>query len=126
MKFILCIMIVFVFSGAALSTNISDIKLDELKKPPEAIWGRDPFLTYEDRYRKEAPPEEARPDFKIDGIISNGRKALVIIDGGFYRKGDVIYDFRIADISKDTVLLEREGMKYRLGIEKFAIERGKR
>jgi type II secretory pathway component PulC len=105
---------------------LSDVNLERLKKPaedrPKERWGRDPFIKYEDRNAKgRVKPREIPFLIKIDGIISDGKKAVVIINGGFYRKGDIINNFIIRDISKEKVLLEKDGKKYYLGMERFAL-----
>lgn len=102
---------------------LSDVNLERLKKePPKERWGRDPFIKYEDRNAKGRVKTKEIPFLiKIDGIISDGKKAVVIINGGFYRKGDIINNFIIRDISKEKVLLEKDGKKYYLGMERFAL-----
>lgn len=103
--------------------SLSDVNLERLKKePPKERWGRDPFIKYEDRNAKGRVKTREIPFLiKIDGIISDGKKAVVIINGGFYRKGDIINNFIIRDISKEKVLLEKDGRKYYLGMERFAL-----
>lgn len=107
---------------------LSDIKIDalqkEIKPAAKEKWGRDPFVRYENRISKEKfMKEDLFVDIKLDGIISDGKKALAIINGGFYRKGDRVNDFMIIGIEEDTVLLERNGeLLPPLGINKFAIE----
>jgi len=111
--------------GGSLSyaESISDIKIEALQLPVKERWGRDPFIRYEDRLSKEKQAKEELPlDIKVDGIISDGGKAMAIINGGFYRKQERVNDFLIVGIDKDKVLLEKNGKRFYLGIEKFAIE----
>jgi len=111
--------------------GLSDIKIDALRAPVKSTdsrWGKDPFVRYEDRVlRKERPLEEELPlDLKVDGIISDGKKALAIINGGFYRRHERVNNFLIIDIKKDCILLEKNGTKLSLGIKKFVIESARR
>ena len=112
-------------NSLSYAIDLSDIKLEELNKPAEAAWGRDPFVRYEDRYKRPVLEEEPKlpPEAKIDGIISDGTKYLVIINGGFYRAGDFIYDFKIDKITDSRVELKKGKTRLYLGIDKFAIER---
>ncbi|MCE5194001.1 MAG: hypothetical protein LLF28_00860 [Nitrospiraceae bacterium] len=104
--------------------GISDIKTDALKSPIKEKWGRDPFIKYEDRLKEKAAGDSpSLLDIKIDGIISDGKKALAIINGGFYRKDEKVNDFLIVAIDKEKVTLEKNGKRFSLGIEKFAIEK---
>ena len=48
---------------------------------------------------------------KITGIISDGKKAVAIINGGFYRKNEKVSNFLIVDIAKDRVSLEKKRQK---------------
>ncbi len=103
--------------------SLSDVKVAALQEPIKEKWGRDPFIRYEDVRLKERPLKEELPlDLKVGGIISDGKKALAIINGGFYRKNEKVNDFLIVGIERDKVLLEKNGKRFYLGIEKFAIE----
>lgn len=119
------VFICFVFASLLFAESISDIKLDVLKQPAaKERWGRDPFVRMEDRGMKERSAKDSLPfDLKVDGIISDGQKAVAIINGGFYRKNDRVNDFLIVGIGKDHIMLEKSGKRFSLGIEKFAIER---
>ncbi|MBI4691728.1 MAG: hypothetical protein HY754_15925 [Nitrospirae bacterium] len=108
--------------------SLSDIKINALQLPVKTIeekWGKDPFIRQEEPVKKERPitlKKELPLDLKVAGIISDGKKALAIINGGFYRKRERVKDFLIVDIAKDTIVLEKNGKRFSLGIEKFAIE----
>ncbi|MBI4823949.1 MAG: hypothetical protein HY805_06955 [Nitrospirae bacterium] len=115
-------LVIFLFVGTSYPMELSDIKIEELKKDKQPKWGRDPFVRYEDRFKVEtAVKEEGLFMIKIGGVISNGKKAVAIINGEFYRKGDTVSGFKILDISGDKVLFERNGKKFLLGIDRFAI-----
>ncbi len=121
--------IFFLINPSSLSAEaLSDIKIDALQKQIKPVikekWGRDPFVKYEDRISAERlQKEDLLLDIKLDGIISDGKKAMAIINGGFYRKGDRINDFMIISIEKDSVLLRKNGeILPPLGINKFAID----
>lgn len=107
---------------------LSDIKIDALQKEIKPVikekWGRDPFVKYEDRISAERlQKEDLLLDIKLDGIISDGKKAMAIINGGFYRKGDRVNDFLIVGIEKDAVLLKKNGeMLPPLSINKFVVD----
>lgn len=114
--------LIFHFS-LSYAEGLSDIKINALQAPIKERWGRDPFIRYEDRISKEKPSKEELPlDLKVDGIISDGGKALAIINSGFYRKHEMVNNFLIVGIGKDKVLLEKNGKMFELGIKKFAIE----
>ncbi len=107
----------------AHAVSLSDIKLDALDKPIKEKWGRDPFVRYEYKVAKlkdKAVREDALADLKLSGIISDGKKAVAIINSGFYRKNERVNGFLIVDIAKDRVTLEKNGKKIPLGIERFA------
>jgi len=108
--------------------GISDIKLDVLNEPVKEKWGRDPFIRYGDKMTKvkgaKVFGEDETSGLKISGIISDGKKAVAIINGGFYRKNDRIGDFLISDIAKERVTLEKKGKRFYLGVEQFAIGGG--
>ncbi|MBI4685133.1 MAG: hypothetical protein HY755_08020 [Nitrospirae bacterium] len=125
---------IFIFSlftfhfSLSYAENLSDIKLSALQSPVKEIikekWGRDPFIRYEDSVLKKEriQKEDVSIGLKVEGIISDGERALAIINGGFYRKNEKVNDFMIVGINKDRVILEKSGKKFYLGIEKFAIE----
>ncbi len=98
-----------------------DIKVDELQMPVKSKWGADPFVRYEDR-RTGAEEEAYLPEFSIEGIITDGIKPLAIIDGRFYRKGDVIEDFVIEDILSDRIMLRANGKSFTLRIQGFTVQ----
>lgn len=105
--------------------SLSDIKLDALDKPIKEKWGSNPFIRYEDRTAKLKDKTfrgDAPADLKLSGIISDGKKAMAIINGGFYRKNERVNNFLIVDIAKDRVTLEKNGKRFYLGVEKFAVE----
>ena len=109
----------------AHAENLSDIKLDALDKPIKEKWGRDPFIRYGDKIAKlkgKTFREDAPADLKISGIISDGKRAVAIINGGFYRKNERVNNFLIVDIGKDRVSLEKNGKRFYLGVEKFTMD----
>jgi hypothetical protein len=122
---VFCCLLFTVHCSLSYAENLSDIKLDALDKPIKEKWGRDPFIRYEDKIAKlkgKTPGEDAPVGLKITGIISDGKKAVAIINGGFYRKNEKINNFIIVDITKDKVSLEKNGKRFYLGVEKFAME----
>lgn len=119
--FITTVLALCALAGIAHTAEVSDIKLDALAKTPEPKWGRDPFLRYDDKFKGQpVVREDDFPDLRINGIISNGKRAVAIINGMFLRKGDSIEGFKVMDISSDKVLLEKNGRKFYLGIDRFA------
>jgi type II secretory pathway component PulC len=105
--------------------SLSDLNLQRLREPRKSDWGRDPFIRYGQKDEKKT--EDVRPvSVKISGIIADDRKAVAIINGNFYRVGDRVDEFRVLAISNERVLLEHKGKKYYFGIEKFALEGGKK
>ena len=107
------------------AVSLSDIKLDALDKPIKEKWGRDPFVRYGDKMAKlkgKTFREDMPVGLKITGIISDGKKAVAIINGGFYRKNERVDNFLIVDIAKDRVSLEKNGKRFYLGVEKFAMD----
>lgn len=113
-----------IFAANLYAESLTDIKVDSLQKPVKERWGRDPFIKYDDMMFKDSLTTTGlSTGFKVEGIISDGRKALAIINGGFYRRNDKVDDFLIIDIEKDKIILGKEGKTFNVGIEKFAIER---
>jgi type II secretory pathway component PulC len=118
-------LLLIIFSVALMASvpawgeSLVDVKVDELSKPLKPKWGKDPFMKFEDRNR---PPGEAMAPkgLVVEGIISNESRALTIINGGFFRKGDIIEGFVIEDILSDRVMLRRGGRTYTLRIAGFA------
>jgi hypothetical protein len=105
-------------SGAAWAESLVDVKVDELSKPLKPRWGKDPFMKLEDRGGPSL--EDLGPtDLVVEGIISNGDRALAIINGGFFREGDIIDEFTIKEILSDRVLLQRGGKSFTLRIQGF-------
>ena len=112
-------------SFSHLFLGLSDIKLDALDKPIKEKWGRDPFIRHEDKTAKlkgKTFGEDVPADLRITGIISDGKKAVAIINGGFYRKNERVNNFLIVDIGKDRVSLEKNGKRFYLGVEKFTMD----
>ncbi|TAL23768.1 MAG: hypothetical protein EPN94_08795 [Nitrospirae bacterium] len=131
---ILTLVLVFHYSlftihcSLSYAESLSDIKLAALQSPVKIVsekWGRDPFVRYEDKSfkktKEEASKEDMFLDLKLDGIISDGKKAMAIINGGFYRKNEKVNGFLIVGIGKDEVILEKDGKRFPFGIKKFAI-----
>lgn len=113
-----------IFSADIYAESLTDVKTDSLQKPVKERWGRDPFIRYDDLMFKDSITNTGlSTGFKVEGIISDGRKALAIINGGFYRRNDKVDDFLIINIEKDKIVLGKEGKTFNVGIEKFAIER---
>lgn len=105
-------------AGPAWAESLVDVKVDELSKPTKPRWGKDPFMKAGDRGRPVA--EDLGPkNLVVEGIISNGNRAMAIINNGFYRKGDIIDGFVIKDIRTDRVILQRGGKDYTLRMEGF-------
>ena len=108
-----------------LTLSISDIKGDALHAPVKERWGRDPFIRYGDKIAKlkgKTFREDMPVGLKITGIISDGKKAVAIINGGFYRKNERVSNFLIVDIAKDRVSLEKTAKGFIFGVEKFAMD----
>ena len=131
---ILTVVLAFHFSlftfhySLSYAESLSDIKLASLQAPIKVVpekWGRDPFVRYEDKAFKKAKEEPSKDeilfDLKLDGIIADGKKAVAIINGGFYRKNERVNGFLIVAIGKDEVLLEKDGKRFPFGIKKFAV-----
>jgi len=122
---VFCCLLFTAYCSPSYAENLSDIKLDALDKPIKEKWGRDPFIRYEDKIAKlksKTFREDAPAGLRITGIISDGKKAVAIINGGFYRKHERVNNFLIVDIAKDRVSLEKNGKRFYLGVEKFAME----
>jgi type II secretory pathway component PulC len=117
--FITLLALVFAASPA-WGESLADVKLNELGKPVKSGWGKDPFVRVMER--EKIPVEtDSPPGFRVEGIITGGAKALAIIDGGFYRPGDVIDGFVIEGISSERVNLKKHGKAYTLNIKGFAV-----
>lgn len=76
---------------------------------------RDIFTPLSWPKKKEPPPvtvEESKPKplpvLELKGTIVGPKKAMAIINGQYYRIGDMIGDFRIVDISKNKVMLRSD------------------
>jgi len=125
MRIFLSSLFIFLTVSSGYCESLSDVNISGLKEPAKERWGRDPFLKHEHRNGKmKEGIKEPAIQIKIAGIISDGKKSLAIINGGFYRAGDKIGDFVIKDISNERALIEGKGKKYYFGIEKFAVEGG--
>jgi len=120
------LILLFTFNFSLVhAESLSDIKLDALHAPVKERWGRDPFVRHEDKIAKlkgKAFREDMPVGLKITGIISDGKKAVAIINGGFYRKHERVDNFLIVNIAKDRVSLEKNGKRFYLGVEKFTID----
>ncbi len=121
---IAALLVLSVFTANLYAESLTDIKTDSLQKPEKEQWGRDPFIKYDDILLKDSLTSTGlSTGLKVEGIISDGKKALAIINGGFYRRNDKVDDFLIIDIEKDKIILGKEGKTFNVGIAKFAIER---
>jgi len=62
-----------------------------------------------------APPAPSAPvtfrPLKIQGILFQPKKPLVIIEGDSYAPGDRVYDLRIKSIERNKVIVEKEGVE---------------
>ncbi|MGD2081123.1 MAG: hypothetical protein PVG55_01675 [Nitrospirota bacterium] len=114
-------LLALVFAASpARGESLADVKLKELGKPVKSGWGKDPFVRVMER--EKVPAEtDSPPGFRVEGIITGGTKALAIIDGGFYRPGDVIDGFVIEGISSERVNLKKHGKAYTLNIQGFTV-----
>ncbi len=120
-----CYSLFTIHCSLSYAEGISDIKFDALNEPIKEKWGRDPFVRYEDKTAKlkgKTFREDMPVGLKITGIISDGKKAVAIINGGFYRKNERVNNFLIVNIAKDRVSLEKNGKRFYLGVEKFAMD----
>ncbi len=103
---------------AAWGESLMDIKTDELRRPANQNWGKDPFVRSEDRERFRSGTYSI-PEFSVEGIMTDGSRALAIINGGFYRKGDKLEGFVIEDILADRVVLRKNGKSFMLQVKGF-------
>lgn len=57
--------------------------------------------------------------FNLEGIIfdDNAQRSVAVIDGQIYSQKDIVGDYSIKDISKDQVILEKEGKEKILKLE---------
>ncbi len=118
---ILIFAVLLLVAAPAWSESLVDIKVDELSKPVKPKWGRDPFVRFDDSDRL-AEGNLGPTNLRIEGIISDKSRALVIINGGFYRKGDTIDGFVIDQILSDRVMLLKGDKSYILRMEGFTAE----
>lgn len=116
-------------AGAGFCADLSDLKIAALSKRLEPKWGRDPFQKFEDRHKEDSKyggqgleREENLSVIKVNGILSGGARGLAIINNEFRRRGDVVEGFRIVDISGDRVLVEKNGKRYPIEIDRFALK----
>jgi len=111
---------VLLAASAAWGQSLMDIKAEELQRPAGSAWGKDPFIRFEDR--QALTGEKAYlPEFRVEGIITDGAKSLAIIEGGFYREGDQVQGFVISAIKADRVVLKRDGKTYEVKVQGFAV-----
>jgi|GEM_PF-3141060 type II secretory pathway component PulC len=110
----------------SLSAGPSELKLPELKRLPEPLWGRDPFLRPQPSRAPAARPGVAPPGFSLQGVITDPERAVAIIDGAIYRKGEVVQGYRLLSISEQGVVVSRQGVKYYIGVERFSLKRQER
>jgi hypothetical protein len=63
----------------------------------------------------EAPPKPRPPvkfrELKIQGILFQPNKRLVIIEGDAYGVGEMIYDIRIKSVQRNSVTVEKDGVE---------------
>jgi hypothetical protein len=61
------------------------------------------------------PPKPPAPvkfrELKIQGILFQTNKRLVIIEGNAYGAGETIYDIRIKSVQRNSVTLEKDGVE---------------
>jgi hypothetical protein len=121
-----CLVIwLLLLAAQASGESLSDLKTPSPQVSRKTGWGRDPFIKFgqtDDKKIKEAQPAS----LKISGIISDGSRAVAIINDKFFRVGDRVDGYLITGISNEKILLEYQDKKYYFGIEKFALEGGKK
>lgn len=54
--------------------------------------------------------------YEVSGISQSGSSLSVIVDGRIVSKGDVLDGMRILEISKSEILMEKDNVKYRIGL----------
>lgn len=89
--------------------------------PP--LWIRDIFAAPEvpeksKAKRQEGHAPESVPSFTLKGTIVGGRKPMAIIDNQFVSQGDMIGDYRVVEITRNRVRLNRDGHQVVLDVIK--------
>ena len=70
----------------------------------ENAWTRDPFLPVVKKVKKDP-----LADIRLQGIVWHSSGATAIIGGNIYRTGDTFRGITVKEITRDTVLLEKDG-----------------
>ena len=52
--------------------------------------------------------------YRVSGVSQFGKNISVVINGRILSKGDVLDGMEVTDISKNTVWLEKDNVKYRI------------
>ena len=84
------------------------------REGPLPLWIRDIFTAPEvpEKFKaksQEGSVPESVPSFTLKGTIVGGRNPLAIIDNHFVSQGDMIGDYRVVEIAKNRVRLDRNG-----------------
>lgn len=84
--------------------------LDSLK----GMAGIRQIITYVSEAGAEQAYQNITDRYQVSGYSARGKTISVVINGKILTKGDSIDGMTITDIQSNTILLEKEGMKYRI------------
>lgn len=106
MKWFLLLFLIAYPVNAFCQPRIIILEKKEKKEPghPERVWNRDPFATPGEAAGK-VPAGEQSDSLKISAIMLGPNRAAAVINGQTVRVGDVLFDMKVIDISKNSVIL---------------------
>jgi hypothetical protein len=91
-------------------------------------WGREPFLTAEELQPVAPVVQERAPEIKVtitvNSILVSGDERVAVINGNLYGVGEFVAETgdRISDITREGVLVERDGVKRLIPIRQSSVQ----
>ena len=81
-------------------------------------WGRDPFSTSGEVIQTENRRDMSLGNLFLRGISFRAGVGVAIVNDFILREGDTLEGYMVAKILKKAIILERDGKKYTLNLEK--------
>ena len=107
----------------SLPDEINEIKAsdEEIQAQIERLsldWGRDPFSTSGEVIQTENRRDMSLGNLFLRGISFRAGVGVAIVNDFILREGDTLESYMVVKILKKAIILERDGKKYTLNLEK--------
>ncbi len=114
-QLIIFIGLIFVFAEEAVLSE-EPLKERETAEKRQG-WGRDPFT-----FGMSVEGVESRyGDLHLNGIVWDAEVPYAVINNEVVKAGDMLGQIKVIEISKDEVILEEDGERFRLKLEEVEL-----